>query len=107
MNRGELWTAMGGSESLGKPRPALIVQDDDYPMLESVIICPLTSSVAVAASYRVTVEASAANGLGTRSAIMIDKTVAVGRSRLGQRIGELEQDDMSRVRDALSMFLGL
>ena len=105
MNQGELWTAMGGSEFLSKPRPALIIQSDEHQAIDSVIVCPLTSSVGVVARYRVTLEASIENGLEHRSAIMIDKTVAVSRSRLGQRIGRLQPTDMVRVHAALAAFL--
>ena len=107
MNRGELWTAMGGSEYLTKPRPTLIVQGDQYPSLDSVVVCPLTTIVSVAARFRVTMDASVSNGLEERSAVMVDKTVAVKRSRLGQRIGQIDPDDMSRVTHALTTFLDL
>lgn len=107
MNRGELWTAAGGSEFLSKPRPALIIQDDQYQSLDSVIICPLTTVVSVEASFRVIVDASAANGLEFQSAVMVDKSVAIRRSRLGKRIGQFQPSDMDRVQHALSAFLRL
>ena len=83
------------------------MQDVRYSNLDSVIVCPLTSSVAVSASYRVTIEASEANGFEARSAVVVDKTVAVSRTRLGERVGHLGSEDMSRVHDALSTFLDL
>ena len=42
MKRGEIWTVAGGSDYTGKPRPAVIVQDDRYDSTNSVTICPLT-----------------------------------------------------------------
>ncbi len=107
MNRGELWTAAGGSEFLSKPRPALIVQDDLYQSLGSVIVCPLTTVVAVEARFRVIVDANADNGLEFQSAIMVDKTVALSRSRLGEHIGRLHPSDMARVQGAIATFLRL
>ena len=39
MRRGEIWTVSGGGTYTGKPRPAVIVQDDDFDGTASVTIC--------------------------------------------------------------------
>jgi mRNA interferase MazF len=38
---------------------------------------------------------------------MVDKVVTVPRGRLGQRIGQLSDDDLLRLNRSLLVFLGL
>ncbi len=40
MKRGEIWTAAGGKDYAGKPRPVVIVQDDRFDAIESITVCP-------------------------------------------------------------------
>ena len=37
MRRGEVWTAAGGKDYAGKPRPIVIVQDDRFNATSSVL----------------------------------------------------------------------
>lgn len=46
MKRGEVWIVAGGSDYAGKPRPAVIVQDDRFDATASVTICAFTSDPA-------------------------------------------------------------
>ena len=43
MKRGEVWTVAGGAAYAGKPRPAVIVQDDRFDANDSIVVCPLTT----------------------------------------------------------------
>ena len=43
MTRGEIWTAAGGKDYAGKPRPVVIVQDDRFDATTSITICAFTS----------------------------------------------------------------
>ena len=43
MKRGEIWTVAGGAAYAGKPRPAVIVQDDRFDANDSIVVCPLTT----------------------------------------------------------------
>ena len=43
MRRGEIWTAAGGKEYAGKPRPVVIVQDDRFDMTPSIAVCAFTT----------------------------------------------------------------
>jgi hypothetical protein len=36
MRRGEVWTVVGGNNYAGKPRPAVIVQDDSFDATDSI-----------------------------------------------------------------------
>ena len=58
MTRGEVWTVSGGPDYAGKPRPAVIVQDDAFEGTASVTICPLTTFLLDAPLIRLAVEPS-------------------------------------------------
>ena len=92
---------------LGKPRPALIVQADEFAAHPSVVLLPITSTLVVAPRLRPRVEPSAANGLTSVSPIMVDKVQSVARSKLGARIGTLEPAAMVLVERALATLLRL
>jgi mRNA interferase MazF len=105
MRRGELWTVSGPGNA-GKPRPALIVQDDLFPTA-SVTIAPLTAADVDAPLFRIHVLASPGNGLDEDSRIMLDKITTVPRSKIGQRLGALTTVEMLQVNRSVAMFLGL
>jgi mRNA interferase MazF len=106
VRRGDLVTiAMQGG--YGKPRPALVVQADAFQALPSVTVLRLTSDLHDFPLFRVTIEPRRSNGLQRRSQVMIDKTAAVSRGRIGQRIGRLDAGTMQAVDTALAGFLGL
>lgn len=107
MTRGEIWTAAGGKDYAGKPRPVVIVQDDRFDATSSLTICAFTSDPTDAPLFRLVVEPSEANGLAASSRLMIDKVTTVPKSKLGRRIGRLADDDMVRLNRALMIFLGL
>ena len=92
----------------GKPRPAVIVQSDAFPESHaSVIICQMSSEVADAPDFRVTVDPSAENGLRVRSQVMADKPVTIRRERIGRQIGRLSAAEMARLNAALAFVMGL
>ncbi|MBM3650925.1 MAG: type II toxin-antitoxin system PemK/MazF family toxin, partial [Alphaproteobacteria bacterium] len=95
MKRGEVWTVAGGSDYSGKPRPAVIVQDDLFSDTASATICVMTTTILAASLTRITIEPSSANGLQARSQVMADKISTVPRARLGYRIEVLSAADMN------------
>ena len=107
MNRGELWTVSGGSEYLGKPRPAVILQDDRFEATSSVTVCAFTSDPTEAPLLRVLIEPSSMNGLPAASRLMVDKITTISRARVGMRIGRLADEDLLRLNRAVMVFLGL
>jgi len=87
MRRGDLVT-VAASGDYGKPRPAVIVQTDAFPENHaSVVVCQLTSELADAPDFRVTIEPKPENGLRFKSQVMADKPVTVRRERIGQKTG--------------------
>ncbi|CAB4898943.1 unannotated protein [freshwater metagenome] len=107
MNRGEIWTSAAGSGYVGKPRPVVIVQDDRFDATASVTICAFTTDPTDAPLIRLVVEADEVTGLREPSRLMVDKITTIPRSKLGERIGQLNDDDMIRLSRALVVFLGL
>ena len=107
MNRGEIWTAAVGSGYVGKPRPVLIVQDDRFDATASVTVCAFTTDPTDAPLIRLLVDADEVTGISESSRLMVDKITTIPRSKLGDRIGQLSDDDMIRLSRALVVFLGL
>jgi mRNA interferase MazF len=107
MRRGEVWTVAGGADYVGKPRPAVIIQDDAFSDTASVTICALTTTALSASLARVVIEPSPFNGLRVTSQITADKVTPVSRTKLERRIGRLNDGDMARLDRALLVFLGL
>ena len=106
MKRGEVWTVSGAGYA-GKPRPAVIVQDDQFDATASITICVFTTDQTEAPLIRLPVEPSDSNGLKAVSRLMADKITTVPKGRLGQRIGLLSTPDMERLNIAIARFLGL
>ena len=107
MKRGELWTMAGGPGYASKPRPVVIIQDDAFDATASIIVCLVTSEAIEAPILRLPVEPTSDNGLHQTCDLMVDKVVTVPRGRLGQRIGQLGNDDLLRLNRSLLVFLGL
>ena len=107
MKRGEIWTVSGGSDYAGKPRPAVIVQDDRFDATGSITICAFTSDPTDAPLIRLPIEPNEHNPLKTSSRLMVDKITTVPKAKLGRRVGYLGDQDMFRLNRAMLIFLGL
>jgi mRNA interferase MazF len=107
MKRGEIWTVAGGKDYAGKPRPAVIVQDDRFDTTDSITICAFTTDPTDAPLFRLPVESSESNGLRAGCRLMVDKITTVPRARIGVRVGRLADEDMVRLNRAIVVFLGI
>jgi mRNA interferase MazF len=107
MKRGEIWTIAGGPDYSGKPRPAVVLQDDRFDATGSITLCPFTSDLTEAPLFRLAIEPATGNGLRAPSRLMVDKISTVARTRLGARIGRLDEADMIRLNRSVLIFLGL
>ena len=107
MKRAEIWTVAGGPDYVGKPRPAVIVQDDRFEGTASITVCPFTTHLVEAPLIRLAVDPTTQNGLLTVSHVMVDKITTVAKSRLQRRVGRLAKEDMIRVNRAVLVFVGL
>jgi mRNA interferase MazF len=107
VRRGEIWTASGGGDYTGKPRPVVIVQDDSFDATDSITVCAFTTDPTEAPLLRMPMEPNERNGLRTPCRLMVDKITTVSKSRIGYRVGQLDAEDVVRLNRAVLVFLGL
>ncbi len=107
MKRGEIWTVSGGPDYAGKPRPAVVLQDDRFDRTSSITICAFTSDPTEAPLFRIAIQPSERNGLRTESRLMADKITTVPKARFGRRVGQLDEADVIRLNRAVLVFLGI
>jgi mRNA interferase MazF len=107
VKRGEVWTVAGGSDYAGKPRPAVILQDDAFDATASITICPFTTHIASAPLLWLAIEPSEENGLRAPCQLMIDKITTVSKNKLEIRVGRMSVEDIVRLNRVVLVFLGL
>ena len=91
----------------GKPRPALVIQSDQFNGHATVTVLPVTSTLVAAPLLRVNVQPSAANGLQKPSQVMVDKAMTVKRDKVGLAFGHIEAETLVEVERCLAVFLGI
>jgi|SRR5579859_3581576 len=97
----------GGTDYAGKPRPVVIIQDDSFERTASITVCSLTTNETEAPLFRLAVEPNERNGLHSPCRMMVDKITTVPKSKVGKRIGRLDDEDVVRLNQAVLVFLGL
>jgi mRNA interferase MazF len=107
MKRGDIWTVAGGKAYAGKPRPVVIVQDESFDATDSITICAFTTDETEAPLFRLPVEPNERNGLRTACRLMVDKITTVPKTKVGARVGRLDDEDILRLNQAVLVFLGL
>jgi mRNA interferase MazF len=107
MRRGDIWTVAGGIGYAGKPRPVVIVQDDSFDGTDSITVCTFTTDETEAPLFRLPVEPNERNGLRATCQLMVDKITTVPKTKVGARIGRLDDEDIVRLNQAVLVFLGL
>lgn len=106
MKRGEIRLVAGGVYA-SKPRPVVIVQDDLFAALDSVTVCPLTTTVVDAPLLRLPVAPTDTSGLDADSFVMVDKVTTVRRANIGDAVGELTPHQLVELERRLLVFLGI
>jgi mRNA interferase MazF len=107
LRRGEIWTVAGGKDYAGKPRPVVIVQDDRFDATDSITICAFTTDETDAPLFRLPVRPSERNGLRAACRLRVDKMTTVPKTKVGARVGRLDDEDILRLNQAVLVFLGL
>jgi len=97
----------GSKDYAGKPRPIVIVQDDSFDATDSITICAFTSDPTDAPLFRLIVEPNERNGLLSTCRLMVDKITTVPKTKIGTRVGRLDDEDMVRLNQAMMVFLGM
>jgi mRNA interferase MazF len=106
VQRGDLVTvALSGD--YGKPRPALVIQTDHLPETDSVLVCPLTTTQREATFYRFSLPANDETGLVQPSQVMVDKIIAIRRTRCGRKIGKIDAASMLELNRLLAFVVGV
>jgi mRNA interferase MazF len=104
----ERWTPPACSLAIaGKPRPVVVVQDDSFDATDSITICAFTTDPTDAPLFRLIVEPNERNGLVSRCRLMVDKITTVAKTKIGTRVGHLDDEDMVRLNQAIMVFLGM
>lgn len=104
--RGDLVTiAMQGD--FGKPRPALVIQSDQFNEHATITLLPVTGTLVPAPLLRVTVQPDSENGLRKPSQVMVDKAMTVKRDKVGPAFGRINRNALVEVERCLAVFLGI
>lgn len=106
MTRGDFVTIVTQGD-YGKPRPALVIQANQFGEHASVTVLPITSALVAALLLRITVQPSAGNGLQKPSQVMVDKALTVRREKVGPSFGRIDADAMVEIERCLAVFLGI
>ncbi|HME21738.1 MAG TPA: type II toxin-antitoxin system PemK/MazF family toxin [Acetobacteraceae bacterium] len=107
MKRGDIVTvALQGD--YGKPRPAVVIESDMIPPSDSILVCPISSTLHESGPFRrQMIEASATTGRHASSQIMVDKVTAVRRSRCGRVIGVLDRTALRELTGKVAALIGV
>lgn len=102
-----MWTVSGAADYAGKPRPAVILQDEFFDSSDSVTVCPTTTSDIGPVTFRPSIAPTSSNGFTRNCFLMADKVSTVPRRKMGTRLGVLGDDEMLRLCRAVATFLRL
>lgn len=109
VKRGELYYAdlspVIGSEQ-GGLRPVLVVQNDIGNRYSPTIIVSAVTSQMNKARLPTHIELSASTGLTKNSVVLLEQIRTIDKTRLKGKIGEINDDTMKRVNNALLISLG-
>lgn len=75
--------------------------------MDSITACAFTTDPVDAPLFRLPVEPNERNGLRSPSRLMVDKIATVPKSKVGERVGRLDDEDVVRLNRAVMVFLGL
>ena len=107
MKRGDVVLVVVPSE-LGRPRPGVIVQADEFNKdLSTIFVCPVSSDIQEKLPLRPIIEAKPSNGLRLRSQIMTDKMISLRHDRVQSVIGRIDSKTSEELDRALLVVLGL
>ena len=99
--------ATSGQEQTGH-RPAVIIQDENYAgNLPLVLVVPLTTVItALRFAGTLLINPTPSNGLKEASVVLVFQLRAVDRSRIGDKIGTVSDEVMSKIFATLDRLMG-
>lgn len=103
--RGDIVRVKGRRDSVGHEqrgeRLAVVVQDDHYNGLSTLVVCP-TSTSAGPGAFRPEIDV---HGRATR--VMVEQISALDLGRVLHQVGHVSHADMTEIDEILKRFLGL
>ncbi|MGN0443584.1 MAG: type II toxin-antitoxin system PemK/MazF family toxin [Acutalibacteraceae bacterium] len=111
IKRGEIYYAdlspVVGSEQ-GGMRPVLIVQNDVGNKFSPTVIAAAITSQRFKTSLPTHIQVNAREcGLSKDSIVLLEQVRTIDKQRLKEKMGNLDEKDMSRIDKALSVSFGL
>lgn len=102
MRRGEIW--LYDFQRPDKRRPVVVLSRDDViPLLRTVMVAPITSTIRGAPSE---VVVGVEEGLKGRCAVNLDHVQTVDQARLTSYLGSASPEAMERICSALAIATG-
>ena len=71
-----------------------------------ITVCSFTTDPTPAPLFRLPVEPGERNGLRVSCSLMVDKITTVPKTKIGNQIGRLDDEDLVRLNRAVLVFLG-
>jgi len=106
VKRGDI--VLAAHADFGKPRPAVVVQADEFNQNPiTILVCPLTSDITEKLPLRPIILPTPGTGLRERSQIMTDRLLALRRDRIRGVLGTIDTAMSDRLNHALLIVLGL
>jgi len=106
IKRGEIWS-VAWTGLAQKPRPALVIQAEEYRLTETDILALITTTENEASAVRLPVKADENNGLQEDSFICLDKLMAIPLANLRKCYGKVSDEVMQEVNAQLIKILGI
>ena len=83
------------------------MQEDSFDATYSITVCAFTTDGTEAPLFRLTVEPNERNGLRVACRLMVDTITTDPKTKVGARVGRLDDADILRLNQAILVFLGL
>jgi mRNA interferase MazF len=106
ISRGEIWSVAWTSFAR-KPRPALVIQAEEYRLTETDILALITTTENEASALRIPIKTDENNGLQQDCFICLYKLMAIPLANLGKCYGKISDDVMQEVNARLIKILGI
>ena len=108
MTRGDIIVVAARGAYADKPRPALVVQSDEFNETHaSVTVCLITTDCIDASIFRIAIPPGTRTGLTAASQIMADRVVSVPRLAIAKSVGHCDAAELHAVDDALRRWMTL
>jgi mRNA interferase MazF len=103
MKQFDIYTTAGGTYS-SKPRPSVIIQSVGFDEFDSLTVIPMTT-VSGVSNFRIKIEPSELNNLGSVGYVMIDKLTTIRKKDLGTYIGHVDNKYIDAIEKSLHVWL--